>query len=102
MRRAESVLVSMEFTLASRSHRCGYDKRHRIDAGAARLTIRDDDEEHHYCVQCAKALLVQGADQLQMLLEGTKRLADTVRVISGRFQEPVLNKAGACVQASPR
>jgi len=76
MPRAESILVSMEFTTAGGSHECGHNEVHRIERGSVRLTIRDEDDEHHLCLQCAKFLLVQGAEQLRFLLTGADRLSN--------------------------
>ncbi len=76
MSRAELILVSMEFTTASRSHGCGYNGGHRIERGTARLTIRDEHDEHHLCLQCARTFLVQGAEQLRLLLDGADRLSN--------------------------
>ena len=60
---AESILVSMEFTTANCSHECGYNGGHRIERRAARL-------------RCAKRFLVQGAEQLRLLLAGADRLSN--------------------------
>jgi hypothetical protein len=73
---AETVLVSMEFTTVSRSHECDVNKSHHLETGMASLTIRDDDGQRHLCLECAKALLVQGVAHLELLLEGATRLAD--------------------------
>jgi len=77
MARVESILVPMEFTTASHAHECGYDDRHSLETGMARLTILDEHgEEHHYCLNCARAFLREGLEQVQVLLEAAKRLAD--------------------------
>jgi hypothetical protein len=75
MSRGESILVPMEFTTANCSHECGYNGGHRIERGTARLTIRDEHDEHHLCLQCARTFLVQGAEQLRLLLAGADRLS---------------------------
>jgi hypothetical protein len=33
-----------------------------------RLTIREDGDEHHYCLSCAKLFLLQGAERLRSLV----------------------------------
>jgi hypothetical protein len=66
----------MEFTTAGRPHECGYNSSHQIETGAARLTITDDDKEHHLCLQCARAFLAQGAEQLRLLMAGAQRLSN--------------------------
>lgn len=70
----ESLLLSMEFTIAAEFHRCGYNFDHSVESGMARLTIRDNGEEHHYCLQCARTLLTQSAEQLQLLQTGADQL----------------------------
>jgi len=72
---AESVLVAMEFTMASGPHECGNNREHRLERGMARLTVREDKAEHHYCLECARSFLAQGVEQLQVLLAGANRLA---------------------------
>jgi len=76
MPRPESILVPMEFTMTSHSHQCGHNRGHRIETGMARLTIREDNKEHHLCLQCAQSFLAQGAEQLRTLLAGAQRLSD--------------------------
>ena len=71
----ESFLMPMEFTTADLGHPCGYKKGHWLDAGMARLTVRSDSAEHHYCLECAKALLIQGAEQLRLLIAGSNLLS---------------------------
>lgn len=70
----ESVLAPMEFTIATGAHRCGYNGEHRLEMGMARLTVREHDTEHHYCMECARMILSDGMMQLQSLLSGAKRL----------------------------
>ncbi len=74
MARAKSVLVSMEITIVGRSHDCRFNKKHRLEKGMSRLTIKEDGDEHHYCLTCAKVFLVQGAERLQALLAEVERL----------------------------
>jgi hypothetical protein len=50
----KSLLVTMEITAAGRAHNCRYNKRHRLEKGVKRLTIKSDGDEHHYCLACAK------------------------------------------------
>jgi hypothetical protein len=63
----KSLLVSMEITAAGRAHNCRYNKRHRLEKGVKRLTIKSDGDEHHYCLACAKAFLAASADRLAAL-----------------------------------
>lgn len=70
----ESLLLSMEFTVAGQVHRCGYNSEHSVEPGKARLTIRRRSEIHHYCLQCARTLLMQSADQLQLFQTGADQL----------------------------
>jgi hypothetical protein len=70
----ESLLLCMEFTIAGQLHRCGYNFEHFVQPGMARLTIRNKGEEHHYCLQCARTLLMQSADHLQLLQTGADQL----------------------------
>jgi hypothetical protein len=63
----KSLLVSMEITAAGRAHNCRYNKRHRLEKGVKRLTIKADGDEHHYCLACAKAFMAASADTLAAL-----------------------------------
>lgn len=74
MARAKSVLVSMEITTVGRAHDCRFNKKHRLEKGMSRLTIKEDGDEHHYCLSCARTFLLQGAVRLQTLLQEMERL----------------------------
>jgi len=74
MPRLKSVVVSMEVTTAGRAHDCRYNKNHRLEKGMSRLTIKDDGDQHHYCLPCAKTFLVHGVDRLRTLLAEVERL----------------------------
>ena len=58
----ESLLSPMELTTADRGRRRGYNNNHWLDEGMARLTIRSKNNEQHYCLKCAKALLTEGTE----------------------------------------
>lgn len=74
MARAKSVLVSMEITTVGRAHDCRFNKKHRLEKGMSRLTIKEDGDEHHYCLSCARTFLLQAAERLQTLLQEVERL----------------------------
>lgn len=74
MPRPKSVLVSMEITTVGRAHDCRYNKSHRLEKGMSRLTIKEDGDEHHYCLPCAKTFLLQGTERLRTLLVEVERL----------------------------
>ena len=58
----------MEITTAGRGHDCRYNKKHRLKKGFKRLTVRSDGNDHHYCLDCAKIFLMNGAERLKELL----------------------------------
>jgi len=60
----KSLLVSMELTTAGRAHDCRYNKRHRIEKGTPRLTIKVDGDDHHYCLVCAQAFTSSSTERL--------------------------------------
>ena len=60
----KSLLVSMEITTAGRAHNCRYNKRHRIEKGVKRLTIKSDGDDHHCCLVCAKLFVASSTDRL--------------------------------------
>jgi len=64
-----SLIVSMEWTVAGRAHDCRYNKKHRLEKGSRRLTIKSDGDEHHYCVSCAKSFFEHDIKKLQNLFE---------------------------------
>jgi hypothetical protein len=75
----------MEITTVGRTHDCRYNKKHRLEKGGrpgnlwvtGRLTIKDDGDEHHNCLACAKIFLDQGVQRLQAPLAEVNRLAGT-------------------------
>lgn len=74
MPRPESVVVGMEITTVARAHDCRYNKNHRLEKGMHRLTIREDGDEHHYCLTCAKTFLTQGAERIRVLIAEVDRI----------------------------
>lgn len=68
MPRPKSVTASMEITVVARAHCCRHNGDHRLEKGMRRLTIKEDGDELHYCLSCAKLFLAQGAHRLQELL----------------------------------
>lgn len=64
----KSLIVSMEITTAGRGHDCRYNKKHRLEKGFKRLTVRSDGNDHHYCLGCAKIFLMNGVERLKELL----------------------------------
>ncbi len=71
----ESFLMPMEFTTVGQAQLCGYNRQHWLDAGMVRLTVRSNNDEHHYCLECANTLLIQGIGQLQIFLAGLNGLS---------------------------
>jgi hypothetical protein len=63
----------MEWTHAGRAHDCRFNKKHRLQKGQRRLTVRAEGDEHHYCVACAKPFLAADIKRLQVLLEQADR-----------------------------
>jgi len=74
MARPKSVLVSMEITTVGRAHDCRYNKNHHLEKGMSRLTIKEDGDEHHYCLACARAFMLHGTERLRALLADVERL----------------------------
>lgn len=68
MARPRSLIVRMEITTAGKSHNCRHNDGHRIPMGVQRLTISDDGDKHHYCLDCAKSFLEKDIDRLRTLL----------------------------------
>jgi len=64
----------MEFGTATADGRCSYNKSHRLSKGTALLTIREHGRKYQCCIQCARVLLGQGAELLQLLSWGATRL----------------------------
>ena len=57
----------MEVTTALRAHDCRYNKKHRIERGVCRLTIKSDGNKHHYFLACAKLFVTDSLTRLQSL-----------------------------------
>ena len=70
----KSLIVSMEITTVGRAHDCRYNKRHRLEKGDRRLTVRSDGDEHHYCLECAKVFLRKDVERLRQLLAEVEAL----------------------------
>jgi hypothetical protein len=70
----KSVLVSMSITLAGRAHNCRFNDKHRIEKGMSRLTIKQDGDEHHYCLACAQSFLAKGSVKLHEIQTEVGRL----------------------------
>lgn len=58
----------MEITTAGRAHNCRQSKRHPIEKGMKRLTIKSGGDSHHYCLACARAFFVKDLEQMQAIL----------------------------------
>jgi len=58
----------MEITIAKRTHSCRQNERHRIEKGAPRLSVREDGNDHHYCLPCAESFLAKDIKRMQALL----------------------------------
>ena len=72
-----SLLVSMEWTIAGRAHDCRYNKRHRLQKGDRRLTIKSEGDEHHYCVACAKRFFERDLKRLEAIYRQADALEST-------------------------
>jgi hypothetical protein len=77
MPRPKSLLVSMAITQAGRAHDCRFNPDHRISKGTNRLTIKDDGDEHHYCLECARAFLARDLIRLQDFNDKVSQLLTT-------------------------
>lgn len=69
MPRARSLTLSMSFTTAGRAHGCRHNEKHRLSKGDARLTIKSDGDEHHYCLFCARKFLESDISKMKNMLE---------------------------------
>lgn len=69
MPRPKSLIVSMEWTTVARAHPCRNNRAHLLAKGDPRLTIREDGDEKHYCVACARGFLAADVKRLADMLE---------------------------------
>lgn len=70
----KSLIISMAITSAGRAHNCRYNKKHRLEKGSKRLTIKSNGDEHHYCIACARIFLLKDIDRLNLLLADVNRI----------------------------
>ncbi len=70
----KSLLLSMEITMAGRSHNCRFNKKHRIEKGDQRLTVKVDRDDHNYCLACAKLFVEDSYARLGQLKSDVDRL----------------------------
>ena len=78
MPRPRSLIVSMTITNAGRAHSCRQDDGHKILKGDARLTIKSDGDDHHYCLACAQKFLEADIMNLRRLLGDVEALQISV------------------------
>ena len=78
MPRPRSLIVSMTITNAGRAHSCRQNDAHKIVKGDARLTIKSDGDDHHYCLSCAQKFLEADIVNLRRSLDDIKALQVSV------------------------
>lgn len=67
MARIKSLVVQVEIDRAGKSHNCQANARHRIQMGDVRLKVRNGRSWDHYCVDCAKTIIVKDQEKLEAL-----------------------------------
>lgn len=68
MPRPKSAVKNIEITIAGASHNCKNNKRHRIEKGDSRLTIKEGRASKNYCLECAKYFIAKDIDKLMEVL----------------------------------
>lgn len=73
MAKFKSLIVSSKFEVASRKTSCKHDKKHVINKGEFRLSVKNTTQgESYYCISCASDMLIQSL----VKLEGLKNQLD--------------------------
>jgi hypothetical protein len=67
MARIKSLLIGAQLDHAIHSHNCQANETHRINAGDARLKVRNGRSSDYYCSDCAKRMIERGIADLQLL-----------------------------------
>lgn len=68
MGRPKSFVAKLSIDNALSSHNCQHNSAHRIHKGDARLKVRVERSDEHYCLTCAKQFLEMDVEKLQALL----------------------------------
>ena len=69
MSRIKSLVTSAEVEVAKHAHNCRRNKRHRINCGEKRLSVRNGRSCSRYCLACAKVIVQRGIEKLHKLQE---------------------------------
>jgi len=68
MPRPKSTVKNIEITIAGASHNCKNNKRHRVEKGDSRLTIKEGRSSKNYCLECAKDFVTKDVNKLKEIL----------------------------------
>lgn len=67
MGRVRSLLDSVQFDRAQKSHNCQANRAHRIRMGERRLKVKVGRSYEHYCLECACKILAADAAKIREL-----------------------------------
>lgn len=70
MPRIKSLITHIEIDEALRSHYCQASKKHRISQGDKRLKVKNQRGWDHYCLECAKRILLTDINKLTEYYKG--------------------------------
>ncbi|CAN5811540.1 hypothetical protein BH11GEM2_BH11GEM2_04920 [soil metagenome] len=65
----KTLLCRIEVDTAKSSHTCRRNEAHKIAKGERRLKVRDGRSWKHYCLDCARQILMRDTEKLREGLE---------------------------------
>jgi hypothetical protein len=68
MGKLKSFIKNIEVTHARRKHCCKHNKKHIVNAGDKRLTLKVNRSYENFCIECAKISLKADIAKLQSIL----------------------------------
>lgn len=69
MPRIRSLRIQTEVDVAQRAHNCQSNVRHRIKRGDKRLKVRNRRSWDHYCIECARTIVLRDIGALEALAQ---------------------------------
>lgn len=69
MGRPRSLLTRVEVDVVKHAHNCQANARHRLQRGDRRLKVRNRRSWDHYCLACAREIVVRGKAALDALAD---------------------------------
>ena len=77
MGKPKKLIKNLQVTIAGNSHNCKSNRQHRISKGESRLTVKEGQNAHHYCLDCGSKFVSIALDELRTLQKDIRTLGTT-------------------------